>query len=94
MQIWIMTPPRMFSLVFLCECICLGSNPAILKGIASSCANAGMGKLTLSPLFIQAKPQLSLQSEAFCASLLQIYLGPKSVIPEAKKAWLANAVRG
>ncbi|KAL6785349.1 hypothetical protein ACKKBG_A03485 [Auxenochlorella protothecoides x Auxenochlorella symbiontica] len=42
----------------------------------------------------QAKPQLSLQSEAFCASLLQIYLGPKSVIPEAKKAWLANAVRG
>ena len=42
-------------------------------------------------LFMQAKPELRIESPMLCRALFETYLGSESVVPEARAAWAAGA---
>lgn len=41
--------------------------------------------------FSTASPSLRVESNAFCQALFDIFLSPKSIVPDGRKRWTASA---
>ena len=59
--------------------------PAVDGSLTSDVFPAGFSR------FSTATPSLRVESKAFCQALFDIFLSPKSIVPDGRKRWTASA---